>query len=94
MFVRGLTWLRYARVAGINAVPHEDNLRYFDVSIHGPVQSPYEGKIYVRELCFATGSGGITLWRIRWHFPSRIISARRLPDDAPEDSVFDKDLPP
>jgi ubiquitin-conjugating enzyme E2 N len=30
-------------VPGINAVPHEDNLRYFDVSIHGPAQSPYEG---------------------------------------------------
>ncbi|KAM0107879.1 Ubiquitin-conjugating enzyme 13 [Aspergillus fumigatus] len=29
-------------VPGINAVPHEDNLRYFDVSIHGPAQSPYE----------------------------------------------------
>lgn len=34
----------FARVPGINAVPHEDNLRYFDVSIHGPTQSPYEGK--------------------------------------------------
>ena len=32
------------RVPGINAVPHEENLRYFDVSIHGPAQSPYEGK--------------------------------------------------
>jgi ubiquitin-protein ligase len=31
------------RVPGINAVPHEDNLRYFDVTIHGPSQSPYEG---------------------------------------------------
>ena len=31
------------RVPGISAVPHEDNLRYFDVSIHGPSQSPYEG---------------------------------------------------
>ncbi|WEW56721.1 ubiquitin-conjugating enzyme E2 [Emydomyces testavorans] len=31
-------------VPGINAVPHEDNLRYFDVKIHGPSQSPYEGK--------------------------------------------------
>lgn len=28
---------------GISAVPHEDNLRYFDVEIHGPAQSPYEG---------------------------------------------------
>lgn len=33
------------RVPGINAVPHEDNLRYFDVSIHGPAQSPYEGML-------------------------------------------------
>lgn len=31
-------------VPGINAVPHEDNLRYFDVEIHGPTQSPYEGQ--------------------------------------------------
>lgn len=31
-------------VPGISAVPHEDNLRYFDVSIHGPTQSPYEGQ--------------------------------------------------
>jgi ubiquitin-protein ligase len=31
-------------VPGISAVPHEDNLRYFDVSIHGPTQSPYEGE--------------------------------------------------
>ena len=23
-------------------MPHEDNLRYFDVMIHGPSQSPYE----------------------------------------------------
>lgn len=30
------------RVPGISAVPHEDNLRYFDVLIHGPSQSPYE----------------------------------------------------
>ncbi|KAF7717904.1 Uncharacterized protein PECH_002696 [Penicillium ucsense] len=37
-------------VPGINAVPHEDNLRYFDVSIHGPSQSPYEGGIFRLEL--------------------------------------------
>ncbi|KAJ5166163.1 Ubiquitin carrier protein [Penicillium canariense] len=39
-----------SRVSGINAVPHEDNLRYFDVSIHGPAQSPYEGGIFRLEL--------------------------------------------
>ena len=31
-------------VPGISAVPHEENLRYFDVKIHGPSQSPYEGQ--------------------------------------------------
>ena len=29
---------------GITAAPHEDNLRYFDVSIAGPGGSPYEGE--------------------------------------------------
>ncbi|KAI4745729.1 ubiquitin-conjugating enzyme E2 35 [Aureobasidium sp. EXF-12298] len=37
-------------VPGIEAVPHEDNLRYFDVKIHGPSQSPYEGGIFKLEL--------------------------------------------
>lgn len=35
-----------SRVPGISAVPHEDNLRYFDVKIHGPSQSPYEGQFF------------------------------------------------
>jgi ubiquitin-conjugating enzyme E2 N len=29
---------------GISAVPHEDNLRYFDVKIDGPGGSPFEGE--------------------------------------------------
>ncbi|CAI4211010.1 unnamed protein product [Parascedosporium putredinis] len=37
-------------VPGISAVPHEDNLRYFDVEIHGPAQSPYEGGVFKLEL--------------------------------------------
>ncbi|KAH7316578.1 ubiquitin-conjugating enzyme [Stachybotrys elegans] len=37
-------------VPGISAVPHEENLRYFDVEIHGPAQSPYEGGIFKLEL--------------------------------------------
>ena len=28
---------------GISAKPHEDNLRYFEVVVAGPQQSPYEG---------------------------------------------------
>ncbi|KAK9478383.1 putative ubiquitin conjugating enzyme protein [Lipomyces japonicus] len=37
-------------VPGINAVPHDDNLRYFDVTINGPTQSPYEGGVFKLEL--------------------------------------------
>ncbi|ORX55472.1 ubiquitin-conjugating enzyme [Piromyces finnis] len=35
---------------GISAVPHEDNLRYFDVEISGPDSSPYEGGKFKLEL--------------------------------------------
>ncbi|KAK9825922.1 hypothetical protein WJX81_007057 [Elliptochloris bilobata] len=35
---------------GISAHPSEDNLRYFNVMILGPQQSPYEGGIFKLEL--------------------------------------------
>ncbi|CAO1620369.1 unnamed protein product [Jaminaea pallidilutea] len=35
---------------GINATPHEDNLRYFDVNIAGPGGSPFEGGQFKLEL--------------------------------------------
>jgi ubiquitin-conjugating enzyme E2 N len=35
---------------GINASPSEDNLRYFNVMIVGPSQSPYEGGVFKLEL--------------------------------------------
>lgn len=37
-------------VPGINALPHEDNLRYFDVIMEGPKQSPYENGTFKLEL--------------------------------------------
>ncbi|KAL9083846.1 MAG: hypothetical protein Q9159_005522 [Coniocarpon cinnabarinum] len=37
-------------VPGISAVPHKDNLRYFEVTIDGPSQSPYEGGVFNLEL--------------------------------------------
>ncbi|KAF2130830.1 ubiquitin-conjugating enzyme [Dothidotthia symphoricarpi CBS 119687] len=37
-------------VQGISATPHDDNLRYFDVTIEGPSQSPYENGIFKLEL--------------------------------------------
>lgn len=50
-------------VPGISAVPHDDNLRYFDVEIHGPSGSPYEGEFATaisqqeyRELLLTTGA--------------------------------------
>lgn len=33
----------FPSVPGISAVPHEENLRYFDVTIDGPDSSPYQG---------------------------------------------------
>ncbi|SCV69579.1 BQ2448_2599 [Microbotryum intermedium] len=35
---------------GISAVPHDDNLRYFDVLISGPEGSPFEGGVFKLEL--------------------------------------------
>eukprot|EP00297_Palpitomonas_bilix_P018600 CAMPEP_0113889340 /NCGR_PEP_ID=MMETSP0780_2-20120614/13430_1 /TAXON_ID=652834 /ORGANISM="Palpitomonas bilix" /LENGTH=149 /DNA_ID=CAMNT_0000878403 /DNA_START=31 /DNA_END=480 /DNA_ORIENTATION=+ /assembly_acc=CAM_ASM_000599 len=35
---------------GITASPHEENLRYFNVVIAGPSQSPYEGGSFSLEL--------------------------------------------
>ncbi|KAL7750881.1 ubiquitin-conjugating enzyme E2 N [Sorochytrium milnesiophthora] len=35
---------------GIQANPHEDNLRYFDVIISGPAGSPFEGGLFKLEL--------------------------------------------
>ncbi|CAM9017953.1 unnamed protein product [Wickerhamomyces anomalus] len=41
---------RIIKVSCITAVPHEENLRYFDVTIQGPDQSPYEGGVFKLEL--------------------------------------------
>ncbi|KAL8280918.1 hypothetical protein RQP46_006597 [Phenoliferia psychrophenolica] len=35
---------------GISAIPHDDNLRYFDVLVTGPDSSPFEGGIFKLEL--------------------------------------------
>lgn len=37
-------------VPGITAEPHDDNLRYFEVTIEGPTQSPYENGVFHLEL--------------------------------------------
>jgi ubiquitin-protein ligase len=45
---------------GISATPHDDNLRYFDVIIAGPAQSPYEGKFSSSNSEFQRKKGGET----------------------------------
>ena len=37
-------------IPGISATPHKDNLRYFDIIIAGPKDSPYEGGVFKLEL--------------------------------------------
>ncbi|KAJ1920633.1 ubiquitin-conjugating enzyme E2 N [Mycoemilia scoparia] len=37
-------------VPGIQATPHDDNLRYFEVTIDGPQQSPYQNGRFKLEL--------------------------------------------
>lgn len=37
-------------VEGVNATPYEDNMRYFNVVIAGPMDSPYEGGLFRLEL--------------------------------------------
>jgi ubiquitin-protein ligase len=37
-------------VEGVNATPYEDNPRYFNVAIAGPIESPYEGLKNLSEL--------------------------------------------
>ena len=37
-------------VEGIDAIPFEDNLRYFDVTLDGPPDSPYKGGSFKLEL--------------------------------------------
>lgn len=43
---------------GIEARPHEDNLRYFEVTILGPMDSPYESTIH-RLLPISTAVNGV-----------------------------------
>jgi ubiquitin-conjugating enzyme E2 N len=62
-------------VVGISATPHDDNLRYFDVTIDGPSQSPYEGQ-------------SCTRWAARvprgWHLLGGVFKLELfLPDDYP-----------
>ena len=38
-------------VPGVSAVPHEANLRYFDVSVEGPPETPFSGTYWRARHC-------------------------------------------
>jgi hypothetical protein len=61
-------------VPGISAVPHEDNLRYFDVMIHGPTQSPYEGEIRPRKPQIPHSLTSTQAVSSSWSYSSRMIT--------------------
>jgi ubiquitin-conjugating enzyme E2 N len=42
-------------VEGVSATPYEDNMRYFNVAIAGPVDSPFEGGLFRLELFLPSG---------------------------------------
>ncbi|KAI6692066.1 hypothetical protein NL676_019776 [Syzygium grande] len=44
------TWFLSGQAPGISASPSEDNMRFFNVMILGPTQSPYEGGVFKLEL--------------------------------------------
>ena len=61
---------------GISAIPHDDNLRYFDVQVHGPSQSPYEGWFAT---CCQLGNFVLILLQTGGVFKLELF----LPDDYP-----------
>ena len=46
---------------GIQARPHEENLRYFDVVMSGPSQSPFEGACVYRRAAYSHTGGSFRL---------------------------------
>uniref|UniRef100_A0A2N9J448 UBC core domain-containing protein n=1 Tax=Fagus sylvatica TaxID=28930 RepID=A0A2N9J448_FAGSY len=50
---KGVDWMKFKirnTTPGISASPSEENMRYFNVMILGPAQSPYEGGVFKLEL--------------------------------------------
>ena len=84
-------------VPGINAVPHEDNLRYFDVSVCSPLPSPFSSlpsPLRSPDALTRPDPRPRAIALRRRHLPSGAVFARRLPHDAAQDSLPDQDIPP
>lgn len=75
---------------GITAAPHDDNLRYFDVTIEGPGGSPFEREdLYSPSLATELDTIGS-----RGHFQAGIVSARGISHGATESEILNEDIPP
>ncbi|ELU39766.1 ubiquitin-conjugating enzyme domain-containing protein [Rhizoctonia solani AG-1 IA] len=62
---------------GISASPHEDNLRYFDVTIAGPGGSPFEGE-------YVVGMDGNVLSRVGGAFKLELFLPEEYPMSPPK----------
>ncbi len=58
-------------VEGVSATPYEDNIRYFNVAIAGPLGTTYEGDILII-------MANLSLVLIVLYFFRRIVSIRTL----------------
>ena len=81
---------RARAVPGISATPYEDNLRYFNVLISGPTESPYDGAVPAPPPPRAPRADPHVRRR---HLQARAFLAGGLPHGAPEGAVPDEDLP-
>lgn len=82
-------------VTGITASPHEDNLRYFDVTISGPDQSPFQGPpLPLPFHPIPTPFHNTNTKRgNRRNIQIGTLSPRRVPNGTPKSPVPDKDIP-
>ncbi|KAG6501345.1 hypothetical protein ZIOFF_041224 [Zingiber officinale] len=67
---------------GISASPSEENMRYFNVMILGPAQSPYEGYLLVDELFTCSSS------LLRGIFKLELFLPQEYPMTAPKVFAF------
>jgi hypothetical protein len=72
---------------GITASPHDDNLRYFDVTIQGPDGSPFQRQstwsFLLRCIQFDVHRGRVQ---------SGTVLTRGVPNESTESKVSDQDL--
>eukprot|EP00606_Chrysophyceae_sp_TOSAG23-5_P000683 GSChrysophyteH2.ASY1.ANO1.1654.1 assembled CDS len=82
-------------VEGVSATPYEDNMRYFNVAIAGPMDSPFEGGLFRLELL---GRICLDILKDKWspalQIRTVLISIQALlsapnPDDPLDNNVAD-----